>query len=693
MSNCAICYNDIKDNAKRFICRKCHLIICIPCFKETIERGLYVPTCCACRTPLNYDDIINATSKTYFKTQYINHLAEVQFKMLTEQTIQVLYPLIYKINRIQDLHITEIDLCAARLYKQEFNPRMETYPQKHFIYQHILLDFLDFLNSSNIIDSNENSIQNENNVSYGIICNELKRLQLLVPDEIFKEFLKEHWTIDECTVNIEYEIDSLTKNNNSNNKTVAKCESCNLGIIIEKDSKYICNVCKQKYCNKCLSKIENSEHECKQENIDSWEEIKKSTKLCPKCSSRIFRSEGCPQMFCTNCHTGFDWNTGKIINGNFHNPHRMEWLRNGGNAEINLCDDISAIINIGKINKANEKIEIPYYDELLRLLNYHNELVDEIRKYNHLYDKYNNINYYDLLRWYYRNNNNITLFSTINETKYKNEIKCNERNKFRYSTILSIITPINDIIHDGILTIINICKNSKNEDEDEQILKILSLNSNLNENENEFINTNIKIIHSDSTKPKYFKEIEQVFENMIFEIISFDNNLYSVEKVIDIKLPHFQFYAIPDIFTGYSIHLTNTGFETNYQLYFILNELCIEKQEWKINYENNKDEVEKYVNELNKKYPLNKINKKSQAADILQCKYLLEIYKSKLKIINIIYTSYLKETQKVILINGIRNDFNFNLNLNRAKRAVRRINRAQDLDVDFDFDFDFEIDE
>ena len=479
MTNCEICYNTIKDNAKRFICRKCHLTICIPCFKETIERGLYVPTCCACRTTLNYDDIVNATSKTYFKTQYINHLAEVQFKMLTDQTIQVLYPLIYKINRIQDLNVTKIDICAAKLYKQEINQRMETYPQKHFIYQHILLDFLDFLNSSNIVESN--NVKYDNDVSYDIICGELNRLQSLVPSNIFKQFLQEHWTIDEYNINVQDEIDELTKNNSSNKKTVAKCESCELGIIIERNSKYICNVCKQNYCTKCLAKIEseNSNHECKEEDIDSWEEIKKSTKLCPKCSSRIFRSEGCPQMFCTNCHTGFDWNTGKVINGNFHNPHRMEWLRNGGN-NVNPCDDISSIIDIGKvkyfdeIEKTTKKTEIPYYDELLRLLNYHNELVDEIRKYNNEYDKHNSIDYYNLLRWYYRNNN-LSLFSKINETKYKSEIRCNERNKFRDSAILSIITPINDIIHDGILTIIDICKKSEKSEKSERMIEILNI--------------------------------------------------------------------------------------------------------------------------------------------------------------------------------------------------------------------------
>ena len=78
MSDCCICYETIKPKAKRFVCLKCHCVICIPCFKEIIQRGLYVPTCPSCRTALNYDYIVSITSKTYFKTQYMDHLADIQ---------------------------------------------------------------------------------------------------------------------------------------------------------------------------------------------------------------------------------------------------------------------------------------------------------------------------------------------------------------------------------------------------------------------------------------------------------------------------------------------------------------------------------------------------------------------------------------------------------------------------------------
>jgi len=99
-------------------------------------------------------------------------------------------------------------------------------------------------------------------------------------------------------------------------------------------SQYKCELCKLFTCPDCFEVIGYSKdepHECKEDNIKSAELIKKETKGCPKCGVRIFKIEGCDQMWCTECKVAFSWNTGKIVvNGNIHNPHYYKYLQQNG---------------------------------------------------------------------------------------------------------------------------------------------------------------------------------------------------------------------------------------------------------------------------------------------------------------------------------------------------------------------------
>lgn len=124
-----------------------------------------------------------------------------------------------------------------------------------------------------------------------------------------------------------------TKNNILNGKTTitnktiytypCSVEACN-GFL---DEKWNCGLCDEKTCSQCF-RVKNVQHTCKDDDVESVKLLKKETKPCPKCATFIFKTSGCDQMFCTNCHVAFSWKTLQIENGAVHNPHYFEWLAN-----------------------------------------------------------------------------------------------------------------------------------------------------------------------------------------------------------------------------------------------------------------------------------------------------------------------------------------------------------------------------
>ena len=115
---------------------------------------------------------------------------------------------------------------------------------------------------------------------------------------------------------------------------------------------WVCPVCECRTCRHCLEVVvvaaagdavedegggaskdasddvcpENT-HVCRKEALQSAQMIRKETKNCPSCASRIFKIDGCDQMWCTQCRVAFSWKTGRKVRGRVHNPHYFEWRR------------------------------------------------------------------------------------------------------------------------------------------------------------------------------------------------------------------------------------------------------------------------------------------------------------------------------------------------------------------------------
>ena len=116
---------------------------------------------------------------------------------------------------------------------------------------------------------------------------------------------------------------------------IQKCpvESCN-GFL---NSAWKCGICETFICNRCHSpkaSRNDPDHICDEDIVSNIRTIKKDSKPCPKCSTYIFKIDGCDQMWCPECKTAFSWRTGRIEKGTVHNPHYFEFMRTTNNGEI-----------------------------------------------------------------------------------------------------------------------------------------------------------------------------------------------------------------------------------------------------------------------------------------------------------------------------------------------------------------------
>jgi hypothetical protein len=102
-----------------------------------------------------------------------------------------------------------------------------------------------------------------------------------------------------------------------------------------------CCLCGISVCNKCNVIVGDITHECNQDDIDSFTEIRNNSKPCPGCHALSVHVEGCSQMWCVLCHEVWDWNTGEPVTERVHNPMYFEWLNETNQNTREIGDYVS----------------------------------------------------------------------------------------------------------------------------------------------------------------------------------------------------------------------------------------------------------------------------------------------------------------------------------------------------------------
>jgi len=132
------------------------------------------------------------------------------------------------------------------------------------------------------------------------------------------------------------EIDTLKNNRQvEKKKYVRKCpnNSCQ-GFLSTQLKCELCNVWVCSECREIKGQARDAEHSCNPDILETVKLLINDTKPCPSCSAMIYKIEGCNQMFCTECHVAFDWNSLRIETGTIHNPHYFEWQRRRNNEMV-----------------------------------------------------------------------------------------------------------------------------------------------------------------------------------------------------------------------------------------------------------------------------------------------------------------------------------------------------------------------
>lgn len=300
------CFVCVSEYSKLCIkkCPFCNFECCSPCLKKYINTTLNVEKkCMNCNEKLTRITLISLLGKSYIDTLYKTHIKEILFKeekMLIPRSL----PEIERRKKFteQKNKVSEMELSLENNIK-EGNTIMNT---------------LEYFQEYNLI-----SAQRQYHSHINILSNPNNKA-------------------------------NITKTNQY--KYPCQNDNCD-GFV---DNSWKCSICDMVTCKHCHL-IVNENHECKKDDIDTAELIKKDSKPCPKCNMYIIKSSGCDQMWCVSCHTTFDWKTLKIkTSGVLHNPEYFRYMRENGiviprNPNDNPCVNQfeAAYSTLTKINRKN----------------------------------------------------------------------------------------------------------------------------------------------------------------------------------------------------------------------------------------------------------------------------------------------------------------------------------------------------
>lgn len=327
IDSCMVCMNGYSKSRKKIVCPKCQGDFCRGCFQEYINNSSGDVVCMHCKWVFSYDFIADNTTKVFMRDDYKKYLEVILFdkeKALIAETLQELEG---------EIRVRNINEKFDKLFRKNVDEII--YEDNAINIYNLKIHQLSVKKRLGLITDEELKTKNDIYMS--------KRGESL---EMIKKL-----RVERHQIGIQRDIELIDAAGEVQTKErrqfIKPCpsESCR-GLL---STKYICAICDIKVCPKCLEIKRGEDHECNPANIETANLIKESTRPCPKCGINIHRLSGCSDMFCPECKTAFNYNTGKIHNNGNSNPLYWQWRNSQGISEDSQeCPEMNAP-NIGNL--------------------------------------------------------------------------------------------------------------------------------------------------------------------------------------------------------------------------------------------------------------------------------------------------------------------------------------------------------
>lgn len=340
MEDCSVCCLSFNRSSRKEVSCKCGYKCCMACavhyIKDTVDAH-----CMNCRVGWNREFLDNNFTKTFINNDYKKHRQNMLFdreRSMLPETQHIVAALV-DVNRVFKetvFRIGNIELQLLELYK-ELNKLSDEQQLERI--KNPNYDSVSNILNQTLFDDKMIEINKE------IAALRFEKKKLDARLAVVRSYIKNPNLI------IQIKVDKKEKS-----QFVRACpgENCK-GFL---STAWKCGLCHINVCSKC-HEIKHDDHVCNEDTVKTVELMKQDTRNCPKCAANIFKISGCNQIWCTQCHTAFDFRTGAIETV-IHNPHYYEYLRqtgqqipraigdNPGGGNCELLDVYTLIYNAGQ---------------------------------------------------------------------------------------------------------------------------------------------------------------------------------------------------------------------------------------------------------------------------------------------------------------------------------------------------------